>query len=115
MPNKIERTSLQTQSLAITASSSTTARIPYRDHAGGMLIVTGVTSTPASVAWWVGSSAEATLVPLQDGAGNAVTTTISSSNSYLNAYPIPDACFGAPFLAAVANTGSITAILNLKS
>jgi len=115
MPNKIERTSLQTQSLAITASSGTTARIPYRGHAGGMMLITSVTSTPASVSWFVASGPDSTLIPLLDNSGAAVTTTIASTNSYLNAYAIPDEAFGAPFLAAVANTGSINAILNLKS
>lgn len=114
MPNKIERISLPVGPVAITASSSTTARFGFAAHAGGTLFVTGVTGTPSTLTWFVASGPEATLVPLQDGAGSAVTTTIASSNSYQNAYPIPDAAFGSPFVAAVCNSGSVTALVNLK-
>ena len=114
MPNKIERLSGVTGSYTITNSTSSTARIPFGSSAGGVLIVTGVTSTPATLTWYVIGSAEGTLIPLQDGAGSAVTTTIASTNSYVNAYPIPDAAFGAQFIAATANAGSLTAQFSVK-
>lgn len=114
MPSKIERLSGSTGSFTLTNSASTTARIPFGAAAGGVVIVTGVTSTPATLTWYVIGSAEGTLIPLQDGVGSAVTTTVASTNSYINAYPIPDAAFGAQFIAAVTNAGSLTVTLSVK-
>lgn len=114
MPNKIERVSFATGSYTFTASTSTTGRVPFGASAGGMLIVTGVTSTPATLTWYVSNTVDGTLVPLQDGTGSAVTTTIASTNSYLNAYPIPDAAFGAQVIAAITNAGSLTVSLSVK-
>lgn len=114
MPNKIERLSGVTGSFTLTTSTSTTARIPFGAVAGGVIVVTGVTSTPATLTWHVSNTPEGTLVPLQDGTGSAVTTTVASTNSYINAYPIPDAAFGAQFIAAVTNAGSLTVVLSVK-
>ena len=114
MPNKIERLSITTGSYTLTTSTSSTARLPFVAHAGGVMIVTGVTSTPATLTWYVSTSNEGTLVPLQDGAGSAVTTTVASTNSYINAYPIPDAAFGAQFIAATTNAGTLTVQFSVK-
>lgn len=114
MPNKIERLSGVTGPFTFTNSSGTTARIPFMAVAGGVLCVTGVTSTPATLTWHIANTAEGTLVPLRDGDGNAVVTTLSSANSYVNAYPIPDAAFGAQFIAAVTNAGTATVSLSVK-
>lgn len=114
MPNKIERVSITTGSYAITSSTSSTARLPFGGSAGGVMIVTGVTSTPATLTWYVSSTSDGTLVPLQDGAGSAVTTTIASTNSYINAYPLPDAAFGAQFIAATTNAGALTVQFSVK-
>lgn len=114
MPNKIERLWGTTGPFIATTATSTTARVAFGTAAGGTLIVTAVTSTPATLTWHVAATPEGTLVPLRDGAGSAVTTTIDSANSYLNAYPLPDALFAAPFIAAVTNAGSVTFTIAVK-
>lgn len=114
MPNKIERLSGVNGPFTITASTSTTARIPFAAAAGGVIVVTAVTSTPATLTWYVSNTSDGTLVPLQDGTGSGVTTTVASTNSYVNAYPIPDAAFGAQFIAAVSNAGTLAVSLSVK-
>lgn len=108
MSNKIERFNSVTGSLSLTNSASTTAKIPFGPAAGGVIIVDAV-SGAASINWYVAFGPELTPVPLNaDGA--AATTAITVSN----AYPIPDAAFGAPFVVPVLNAGTATIRVSLK-
>jgi hypothetical protein len=108
MPNKIERLCSVTGSIVATASASTTPKIPFGAASGGTLIVDGVTGGAATLTWYVAFGPEGTAVPIQSS--GAVTTTISAGN----AYPLPEALFGAPFIAAVADVGTATFRISVK-
>lgn len=103
MPNKIERLSSVISQIVATNSASTSPPIPFGAMAGGMIIVDAVASGATSITWHVAFGPELTPRPLNaDGA--AVTTTIAVNN----AYTLPDALFGAPFIVAVTNAGTAT-------
>jgi hypothetical protein len=108
MPNKIERLCSVTGSIVATASASTSPKVPFGAASGGVLVVDGVTGGAASLAWHVAFGPEGTPVPVNSG--GAVTTTVSAGN----AYPIPDALFGAPFIVAVADAGTVTFRVSVK-
>lgn len=108
MPNKIERYISIGGPISLTASSSTTARIPFGSSGGAMFSVEAV-SGATSINWYVAFGAELTPVVANDGT-SAVTTTISVNT----AYPVPDALFAAPFLVPVLNSGTATIRLASK-
>lgn len=108
MPNKIERLSSVTGTYSLTASASTTARIPFSSMAGGLFSVEAL-SGGSSINWFVAMGAELTPIAANTGAA-AVTTSISLNT----AYPLPDALFAAPFLVPVLNSGTATIRLALK-
>lgn len=107
MPNKIERRSSVTSSITVNALT-TCPRIPYGASAGGVIIVTAV-SGAATIQWQVAPAAEGTAYNVYSG-GSAVTTTITANQ----AYPIPDALFGAPFIVPATDAGTATIIVTLK-
>lgn len=108
MSNKIERLSSVRAGLALTNSSSTTVRLPFGAAAGGMVNVTAL-SGATKIVWHVAFLPEGTPVALlSDGA--AVETAIIASR----AYPIPDACFAAPFLIPVLDAGTATVSVAVK-
>lgn len=108
MPSKLERLSSVTGSLALTASASTSAKIPFGAAGGGMFIVDAV-SGATSINWYVTFGPELTPVVANDGSA-AVTTAITTNT----AYPIPDALFAAPFIVGVTNSGTATIRISLK-
>jgi hypothetical protein len=109
MPNKIERLSSVTSEITATNSASTSPKIPFGSAAGGVIIVDSVASGATTITWNVAFGPELTPRPLNaDGAG--VTTTIAANN----AYSLPDALFGAPFIVAVTNAGTATFRLAVK-
>lgn len=108
MSNKIERLHSVTGSVTATSSASTSPKIPFGAAGGGMMFVTDASSA-TSVTWYAAFGQEETPVPINaDGAG--VTTTIAASN----AYALPDALFGAPFIVAVTNAGTATFRFSIK-
>lgn len=108
MSNKIERLSAVTGTIVATNSAGTSPKIPFGAAAGGVLTVDSVSSA-TSITWYVSFGPELTAVPLNaDGAG--VTTTIAANN----AYTLPDALFGAPFIVAVTNAGTATFRMSVK-
>lgn len=97
--------------VTITAGSSagtTTPRIAYGRYAGGCLIV-GNTSGATEIRWYASATAEAT--PVQVFAdGSAVTTAVT-----VGVHPIPDACYGVPFVAPViVGATTMAATVTLK-
>jgi hypothetical protein len=108
MPNKIERLSSVTSSLSLAASESTTPLIPYGASAAGMVFVSAV-SGATKIAWYSAATGSDVATPVYDS-GNAVETFVSAGRSY----PIPDACFAAPFLKLVLDSGTATATISLK-
>jgi len=109
MPHKIERLNSVTDVVVATASAATSPKIPFGSAAGGVLIVDAVASGATTLTWHVAFGQELTPRPLNaDGAG--VTTTIAANN----AYALPDALFGAPFIVAVTNAGTATFRVSVK-
>ena len=99
---KINRESNLDESLALTASASTTGRIDLRRFGGAGIIVTAL-ATGVSINWHVAKSDTDTAVPLHaDGA--ALSTAIAVTR----AYAIPDAAFAFPFVVPVLNAGTAT-------
>lgn len=109
MPNKIERLSSVTDSFVATSSAATSPKVPFGSAAGGILIVDSVASGAATLTWHVAFGPELTPRPLNaDGSG--VTTAIAANN----AYALPDALFGAPYIVAVTNAGTATFRVSVK-
>lgn len=108
MPNKIERLSSVTSPIALTASEATSVAIPYGAVAGGMVFVTAL-ATGTKIKWHAATSASSAAVPIYAD-GSALETLVAASRSY----PVPDACFAAPFLKAVLDAGTATITLSLK-
>jgi hypothetical protein len=110
MPNKLERHSSATASITLTASASTSPKIPFGASAGAILYVSGTSGGAATVAWYVAAGPEETALPLYANDGTAVTTAITSGR----AYSLPDSLYAAPFLVGVADTGTATIRLFVK-
>lgn len=108
MPYKIERLSSVSGTITATASASTSPKIPFGAAANGVIFVESVSSAN-SITWHAATGQEATAVPLNSG-GAGVTTAIAASN----AYALPEALFGAPFLVAVVNAGTATFRIAVK-
>jgi hypothetical protein len=109
MPNKIERLSSVTSQIVVTASAATSPKIPFGAAAGGVFIVDSAAGGANSLSWHVAFGQEDTPRPINDGAADVSTAIVSSK-----AYSIPDSCFAAPFLVAVANSGTATIRLCVK-
>jgi hypothetical protein len=109
MPHKIERLSSVTSTIAVTASASTSQKVPFGAAAGGVFVVDSLAGGANTLSWYVAFGPEETPVPLSDGT-SALSTSVTSST----AYPVPDAAFAAPFLVAVANAGTATIRLCVK-
>lgn len=95
---KIERHTWST-SVSLTASSSTTEAIDYRNASGGMIIVP---ASVTSLTWYASDAEDGTFVQVNDKANSGAATPTSVTAA--RAYNIPDECFGAPWLKVVANT-----------
>lgn len=90
-----------------TAASSV---IKMQNYAGGTIYIDS-TAAIDILAWYVrtseqsrGGATSGEWAPLQDGAGNAITTTVPSSTTF--AAPIPSQCFGCGDVIAVDTNGS---------
>jgi hypothetical protein len=108
MPQKLERLNSVNGSVTATNSAATSPKIPFGAVAGGMIHVSAVSSA-TTITWHVAFGQEETPVPLNSD-GAAVTTTIAASN----AYALPDALFGAPYIVAVVNAGTATFRASVK-
>lgn len=114
MSYKMERRSSVTDPITLTSSLNTTPAIPYGPCGGGMLFIqaaSGDYATPntATLTWYASFGQEKTKVPVMAGASQ-VTTTVEVGK----AYPIPAELFGAPFIAAVVDAGTLTVVLAAK-
>lgn len=109
MPNKIERRSSVTQTYTLTASAATSPKIPFGTTAGGVFVVDAV-SGATSINWYASFGAEATPVQLNDGATDVSSTIVANK-----AYPLPDALFGCEFIVGVANSGTASIRLCVKT
>ena len=109
MPNKIERMSSVTSTVAVTNSASTSQVIPFGAAGGGVFIVDAVSGGATSLTWHVSFGPELTPRVANDGTADVTTTIVANK-----AYPIPDALFAAPYIVAVTNAGTATIRLCVK-
>lgn len=80
--------------VATSTANTVTPRIPFGRASGGGVLIAN-TNGATQISWYAASGPETT--PLQVYAdGAAVTTAVTTG-----AMPVPDACFGFPFLAPV--------------
>lgn len=105
----IERT-WESESVNITASETTTGVINFSKFAGGALYI--VSGSITSLTWYGfgGNGAGDVFIAIQElssGAYVASTQTIAASK----AYPIPDSCFGFPYLKAVGNAVGVIKVM----
>jgi hypothetical protein len=109
MSNKIERLNSVTSQITVTASASTSPKVPFGAAGGGVFIVDSVAGGATTLAWHVAFNPEATPQPLHNSSG-AVTTAIVASR----AYAIPDEAFAAPYIVAVTNAGTASIRISVK-
>ena len=109
MSYRIQRENATTYSVVATNSASTTPKIAFATMSGGTIFVTAVSSA-TKVVWYASPDSQTTPVPLKDSTGSAVETTVSAGN----AYALPDAVFGALFISAVADAGTVTMHISTK-
>lgn len=88
--------------LSLTTSTSTTALLTYKDFASGSILIPSG-SAITTLTYNVCATDNGTFVPMQDGAGAAVTTTVAASS----AYPIPVALNGAAFIKITVNSAGV--------
>ncbi len=82
--------------------------IHFEGFSGGMIFVPAG-SALTSIAWYACATVDGTYLPIYNGLGTAVTSTVAASE----AIPLPAACFGALFLKGVGNADG-TVGLSLK-
>jgi hypothetical protein len=76
------------------SAASTTPRFPFGRYAGGGVLI-GATNGATQINWHAAVSHDDTPLAIRSD-GSAVTTAVTNG-----AHPIPDACFGFPFIAPV--------------
>jgi hypothetical protein len=80
--------------------------IPFQHASGGMVLaISGEGLT--TLTWYAFNTTTGTFLPLYGKTGSAITTTIAVGH----AVPIPDECFGAAHLKAVANAAATLTIM----
>ena len=89
------------ESVAVTASGSTTQRLSYAGARGGGFVVTSL-STAASVTYLVSPKRGGTLADLKDSNNAVITQALTAGD----AYQIPTEAFGFAEIALLANAGT---------
>lgn len=105
----IQRQNSVTAALSLTASASTSARIPFGRAGGGIIIVDAVTGGANKITWHAALDQADTPQPIYNE-GAVVETSIAASR----AYPIPDACFASPMVVPVLNSDTASIRVSLK-
>lgn len=107
MTASIERFSTVAVITAGSSAATTTPRFPFDRWAGGGVVI-AATNNATQINWHASLTPEDTPQPIRSD-GAAVTTAVT-----VGAHPIPDACFGFPYLAPVivgATTCAMTVTL----
>lgn len=105
---RIERSNSAGAVLTVTADAATTPVVSFGPSAGGMVFVTAL-STATTLNWYATYSRDVTPGAVSDGTAD-VSTTVAAGKSY----PIPDALYGAPFIAIVTNAGTASVVITVK-
>lgn len=108
MSGKIERFNSVTGAITLTASASTSPKINFGPAAGGIFVVDSL-DTASKIDWYVALSPEDTAAQIYD-CDIALSTSVTAGQ----AYAIPDALFGAPFVVGVTDAGTATIRLSVK-
>lgn len=108
MPNKIERLSGTTTALSLTSDPATTPCVPYGAMAGGIVHVSAVTSA-TKIIWYVAHDRAGQRFAVSDGYVAQETLIVP-----LTSYPVPDACYAAPFLCPVVDAGDASVSISVK-
>jgi hypothetical protein len=87
----------------VTTAGTTSPRLPFGRYAGGGVIIAS-TGGATSIAWHASAGAEDLPRPIYSD-GSAVTSAMT-----IGCLPIPDACFGFPFVAPVLVGGTACAM-----
>lgn len=103
----IQRDTEQIVGFAVPSSAGTNKGLAFGSYSSGQIRVPAQTANGlTTLTWYSGDTIGGPWYPVQDGAGNAVTSSIGSGNSCL----IPVLCFGCKFLLP---TGDQTSVINL--
>jgi len=88
---------------AVSAATTSSPRFPFGRFAGGGVII-GNTGGATQINWYAATGPESTPVQIYAD-GSAVTTALT-----VGAVPIPDACFGFPWIAPIVSSGGTTTV-----
>lgn len=88
---------------AVSAATTNSPRFPFGRFAGGGVII-GNTGGATQIRWHAATDAESLPVAIFAD-GNAVTSAVT-----VGAVPIPDACFGFPWIAPIVSSGGTTTV-----
>lgn len=80
---------------ACSSAATTTPRFPYGRWAGGGVLITS-TNSATQINWYASSGNETVPVQVYGADGSAVTSAVT-----VGGIPIPDACFGYPYVAPI--------------
>jgi hypothetical protein len=107
MTASIERFATTAVITAGSSANTLTPRFPFDRWAGGGVLI-GATNSATQINWHASIGPESTPLQIRSD-GSAVTTAVTDG-----AHPIPDACFGFPYIAPVivgATTCAMTVTL----
>jgi len=108
MPNKIERLSSTSTGLSLSSAAETTACVPYGAVAGGMVHVLAANGA-TKIVWHVAYDPHGPRFAVSDGYV-AQETSIAA----LTSYPVPDACYAAPYICPAVDSGDATVAISVK-
>jgi hypothetical protein len=111
MPDRIERSSMLTDTFPVTNDPSTSSRIPFGSAAAGVMYVQSTDGNATdTVTWHLATTISGPAMPLVDALGTPVTQSIQPNK----AYELPPSVYGALFLVPVTTNGPAQVFLSIK-
>ena len=98
--------------LTLDATLADTPEISYKTRAGGM-IFQEATEAGTLLTFYAAYAAGGTYFPITDK--NNVAVTLTTTASVAQCHPIPDECFGAPYLKIVTDNDGDKVTISLKT
>jgi len=108
--SKAERSQGITSTLSLTNSAATSAKIPFGPASGGNVVIDTLV-TGVSITWHGAMNSTDTPGRVYGADGTILAAVTVAATGF---YPIPDACFGCPFVVPVLNAGTATIRASLK-